>query len=251
MGLKYNKEIILAIKKEFQTSKLKSKIVCLIIHGSGFFYQLDDNKSDSDIDIELVLSRQNQNDYQIIKGIVLRSKLRIECQLRYLNEVETKKSLISFSSYKVFMYFAYANGLCLIGKNIYKDLIKNIPYETIKKSLLISMQIYFKDIRKSFFRGDNAYWVNKNISYALLDICLAENFLDYRQLGKEAILREEKYGFVRPIIKNYSRFLNERDKKVLAVFPGKYRNKEIYEEIFSVVNKIFMIFEKNYLNKHT
>lgn len=245
--IKCNKKIILDIKKSFQNSKLNSRIICLIIHGSSLFYPLNNNHLNSDIDLELILEKPEPEDYQIIKNIINKSKIKIECQLRYLEEIENQKSLIFLSHYKIFMYFAYANGICLIGKNIYRNLVKDISYKTIEESLLISAQIYFKDIRKSLFKGDIPYWVNKNIGYALLDICLIEGFLDYRRLGEKVILKEEKWAFIRPIIKNYSLFLNKIDKKILKEFAKKYHKKKIFEQIFPVINKIFKIFEKRYL----
>lgn len=242
---KSNRKIISDIKRRFRESKLGPRIVCLIVHGSSLFYPLDSN---SDVDLEMILKNPQEKDYKIIKEIISQTRVKIECQLRYLKEIETKKSLIAFSSYKVFMYLAYANGVCLLGRNIYKDLTKTISDEAVKKSLLISAQIYFKDIRKSFFRGADPYWVNKNVGYALLDVCLSEGFLDYRQLGKKVILKEEKLGFTRPILKNYSLFLNEKDKKILRDFSAKYRKGEIFERVFPVINKIFAIFEKRLIS---
>jgi len=89
------------------------------------------------------------------------------------------------------MYYAYANGICLIGKNIYTELIKQLKEEDVKRSILITTQIMFKDIRKSFTANASPYEVNKNIMRTFVGICMFDGLLDYKKIGDIEFFEEE------------------------------------------------------------
>lgn len=247
--IKYNQEAILDLKDKFRQSKLAPRIVCLIVHGSSLFYPLNEKAPDSDIDLELILKESQPDDYLVIKEIIKQAKKRAECQLRYLNEIEVAENLIFISEYKLFMYFAYANSVCLIGHNVYQEIIKQIPKEKIKKSFITSAQIYFKDVRKSFLKGASPYLVNKNIIRVLVDIGMAEGFIDYHDLGLKDFLQQEKNLFIGLIIKNYSQYLTKQEVAILKEFINKYEKKEYFPSVFQVIEKVVKIFEKNIKDK--
>lgn len=241
--LEFNKQEFSFLKNAFEQSAIMPRIIGLIVHGSSLYYPLALGEKDSDIDLELVLMSDDSVDLKNIRDIVKSSKVRVECQLRYLNEIDG--GLIFQSMYKLFMYFAYANGISLIGKNIYKELVQNIPEKDVKKSILLSAQIAFKDIRKLFFGGANEYSVNKAIMQVFRLICMANDSMDYRRLGCAGYFEHQGEAFVSLIILVYKKFLDERDIQALKKFVRYYQSRRFSDEVFPVVNKVVNIFSKN------
>jgi hypothetical protein len=144
------------------------------------------------------------------------------------------------------MYFAYANGICLIGRNIYRELLKNISVDNLKRSFLISAQMHFKDIRKTFLSGKSNYMVNKNIMRFLKEICVLENILDYKKMGSFVFFKYEQKSYIPLIIKFYKKYLTRKDMEILKNFLIFYRKNLIYDEIFLTTNKILKIFQKRF-----
>lgn len=244
-NLKHNKREILKIKRFFIQSALKPRIVSLIVHGSALFNDIASRRS-ADIDVELILSESQANDILHIKKIINKIEVPVECQFRYLNEIKPDHGLIRLSLYKIFMYFAYSNGLCLVGNNIYSQLIKKISKEEVRKSILISLQIAFKDIRKVYLSSDNQRAVNKNIARVLLEICLYLDILNYKKLGSNEFNRYARSAYVPLIINKFRRELTKRDIAVLEKFQDRYRQNKIYPPIFSLIQKITNLFLKKY-----
>jgi hypothetical protein len=245
MGVKieFNEEEILSLKDAFQRSTLFSRIISLVVHGSSLYYPLTYEERDSDIDLELILSSVQSEDMEHVRSIVQLSRTRVECQLRYWGEI--KQGLIFQSAYKLFMYFAYANGVSLIGKNVYKELINNISEKEVKKSILISAQIAFKDIRKLFLAGSNAYNVNKSIMQTFRLICMFDNLLDYKQLGSADYFQHQNEAFVSIILSKYKIFLEQCEIMALNNFVKYFQSRRFFNKIFPVVNKIIAIFSAN------
>jgi len=239
--IKLNQNKFIKIKKSFLNSSISSRIVCLLIHGSSLYYNI--KKGDKrDIDLELILDSPKEGDYLVIKKILNKIKVENECQLRYLQEIKSQNNLIYTASYKLFMFFAYSNAYCLIGNNIYKKLIKNIPENKIRQSFLISAQISFKDIRKSFFAGSSNYIINKNIIRTLVCVCMYENILNYKDIGEAEFFNQEKIGFVEIIIKKYINYLNLSEIQELQKFIKYYQKDKLLPNIFPVIEKIMEIF---------
>lgn len=242
--IRYNKKAILKLRSLFFSSNLNSRIKCLIVHGSCIYQEIIDDRY-TDIDLELILTSSSPRDYLILKSILKKSPIKVECQLRYLDEITLKDNVIKLSSYKLFMYFAYANGVCLLGENIYQKLINDLTDLEIKQSLLISIQIAFKDIRKIYLsKINNVYMINKNIKLVFLDILMYEGTLDYKKLGKAIFFREGDDGYSSLILKLYRRYLNKKDRIIIKKFSESYKLCELDLRIFPVVEKIMYIFEK-------
>ena len=240
-----NQKYIDIIKKEFEVSLIKPNIVSLIVHGSSLFQSLTERPY-SDIDIELILIKQTEEDYTIIKEIVGRLPIRMEVQLRYINEITNKHGVILSSYYKIFMYYAYANGYCLIGENVYKKLISELKEKEVKHSILISLQIAFKDIRKKFFSCNNlstVYETNKCILRFFQLICMYEGALDYKDLGSKKYFDLEKEGYIPLLLELYSEKLSDVDIKTLKIFPKSYIENELNQNIFPCVNNVMKIIE--------
>ncbi len=227
--------LIPQLKSSFEKS-FKSRIVCLIHHGSSLYKDI--NNEPSDIDLELVLSRYEKNDYLLIQKILKRFGVNVECQLRYLWELTNAQGLISNTSYKIFMYFAYSNGICLLGENIYKNLIKKLTDEEIKDSLLISAQIEFKNIRKEYFSKSRARVVNKHIKVFLLDVFMYLGTLDYRNLGKKSFFKKRKTIYLDEVKIAFSKWMSAADYKIFQEFIDDCGKNRINEEMFLLVNKI-------------
>lgn len=248
--IKLNQDKFLRLKKAFLNSSISSRIVCLLVHGSSLYYKI---KKDSgrDIDLELILDIPKKDDYLIIKRIIDEAGIRNECQLRYLREIISRDDLIYLTSYKIFMFFAYSNAYCLIGNNIYKELVKKIPEDKVKQSFLISAQIAFKDIRKSFFAGCSNYIVNKNIIRMLVCICMYENILDYHNIGEAEFFNQETKGFIEIITKKYINYLSSTEIQELQNFVKHYQKNKLFPSIFPVIDKIREIFSKRIILENT
>jgi len=247
--IKYRQTIeqIKKIKKQFILEPFYPRIACLIVHGSALYYPIPNN-DDADIDVELVLKTRESDDNVRLKKLVEKFEVKVECQLRYMDEIRDEFGLITRSRYKIFMYFAYSNSLCLIGRNVYSRLICRLKEEEIRQSLLISIQISFKDIRKLFFSGANAYQVNKSIMRTLVGICMIEGLLDWRDLGKKVFFKHGQDAYVGLILKKYAALLNKTEKKIITEFSEHYRLHYLYPPVFSVIDKIMKIFSKRLLS---
>jgi len=136
------------------------------------------------------------------------------------------------------MYYAYSNGITLIGKNIYKDLIKKLKNQSVEKSLLTSIQIYYKDIRKTYLANSHPYIVNKNIIRTLFDVCLYLKLIDYRELGTKKVFEQETNACVELIIDHFARVLNPPDVKLLRLFQNNYLQRKSSTFVFPVIDKI-------------
>lgn len=231
------------ITKGFVDSTISNKILSLIAHGSGLFYNFED-KPYLDIDLELILDDQDDHDMEIIKNILVQFDFRIECQVRYINEITNSNSTIMRSSYKIFMYYAYANGITLIGKNIYQELLPELKNADVNKSLIISMQIAYKDIRKSFLAGAEPYIVNKNIMRTFHEISMLLGLIDYKKLGTATYMEHCSEAFVPIIIKHFTNKLSFEEKSNLIEFIIYYKRYEILPQVFSTVNKIVTLSEQ-------
>lgn len=241
--IKLNQDKFIKFKKEFLGSPISSRIVCLLIHGSSLYYKVD-GENERDIDLELILDTPKKDDYLIIKRILDKVGIKNECQLRYLREIISPDDLIYTTSYKIFMFFAYSNAYCLIGNNTYKELVEKIPTNKVRQSLLISAQIGFKDIRKSFFAGRSNYIVNKNIIRTLVCICMYEDILNYRNIGKVEFFNQEAKGFIEIIAKKYINYLSLFEIQELQNFVKHYQKDKLFPNVFPVIEKIMEIFGK-------
>lgn len=196
----------------------------------------------SDIDFELVLSSFEIDDYAQIQQIIKTEKIRVECQLRYFDELTNPDGLIKKTNYKIFMYFAYANGLCLLGENIYKNLIKTLADDDVKKSLLLSAHIAFKDIRKSYLSNSSQVVINKQIKIFVLDLLMFLGYLDYRDLGKVTFMGKGSVFFVEELKDACPTILTGQNLIIYKKFRENSSNKILCCEMFSITNKIYQYF---------
>ena len=238
-----NRKVFNRITEQFRESSLFHRVVSLIVHGSTLFSPARIH-ADKDIDLELILDNYFDNDYKVIKRILHHFKIPIECQIRYKNEIQDNSSLIWRSGYKIFMFFTYSNGICLIGENIYKNILAKIPAKLLERSLLISMQINFKDIRKSYLNNSSAYVVNKNIARTFFNMLLYKRVLKLGDLGTKKYFLYERQAFIPLILKYHSDFLTKDERSKLKTFRNYFRRRILYQPIFSIVNKIAEDFSK-------
>ncbi len=242
-GIKHNKKEIAFLRDSFKESQIFSRITSLIVHGSSLYYPIKE-KEGMDIDLELILTSQDSYDYEVVKSIIISTPVKTECQIRYLNEIQDGGSLIYKSSYKTFMYFAYKNGVCLLGENVYDVLTFNILEEEVKRSILVSTQISFKNVRKLFLANAPVWEVNKSIARTFTGICLYENFFSYKDIGNKNFIDYERDAFIPIILERYGEFLGLQETAILQKFQGYFKNQTLFTDIFSVLNKIVSIFEE-------
>lgn len=240
--LNQNAKLIKQIKNEFSQSAFADRIACLTVHGTALY--LDKQNIDSDLDLELVLTEPRPNDLPYLKRILDIFDKKIECQLRYLEEISDATKLISRTKYKIFMYYAYANGLCLLGKDIYRKLTRKVKIQDYRQSLLITTQISYKDVRKSYLAGASAYVVNKHIMRTLAGICLYLGLINYKNIGLEGFIRHEKNAFIDLIKKRFHGQLDKNDLAILDSFTDSYRRQNTNQQIFQLLDKIIILFEQ-------
>lgn len=248
--LRFNCQTILDIKRLFSSSPLNERVVSLIVHGSCLYREVPDNGY-TDIDLELVLTDQKDDDYQTIKNILTQIKIKTELQLRYKSEIENSDNLIRTLGYKLFTFYAYANGICLIGENIYLQLIKTLDSKQVKHGILISVQLAYKDYRKIYLNKNSVYMINKNIMVFLLDILMFEGILDYQKLGTEKYYTQGQNTYIPLFLKHFGKSFSVEDKSRLENFIQFYKNSEIYEPVFPVIDKIALWFSKRVKTKST
>ncbi len=249
--LKHNKKIIRLIRRCFLESSIYPKIKNLIIHGSGLYQKIDQADKYHDIDLELILENTpSSRDVKIIRDIITSFPIKIECQIRSIKEISDKKSLIFISGYKIFMYYAYANGISLIGKNIYKKIIKKFTLDEFYRSSRIQAQIHFKDIRKCYLSCKSDYEINKNIMRFLKEICVLEGFLPIEKTGTQLYWNNEQNSFVNLLERKYKNFLTRGERGKLKRYMTDYKNSIFREENLFVINKILRIFEERYFAKN-
>lgn len=242
--IEFNNEEINYLRIAFSSSELMPRIVSLIVHGSSLYYPLAFGEKDSDIDLELILDHDEQCDMMIISNIIKQSKVRVECQLRYIDEI--KSGLIFQAKYKLFMFHAYSNGCVLIGENIYNQLINHISEGDIKNSILLSLQIAYKDVRKIYLGGGNEYNVNKGIMQIFRLICMLNGAVDYKKLGTSKYFELQNDAFVVPVVNSCKSFLSNQDVNILNRFVKYYKSRRYLFEVFSVINKIVKSFSNDY-----
>ncbi|MCX6739427.1 MAG: hypothetical protein NT098_05280 [Candidatus Parcubacteria bacterium] len=231
----FNSEVIKLIVDKFVASTISSRIMFLGNHGSSLYKKIEQN-SESDIDLELVLSVPEIGDYLEILKLLKQIPVKIECQLRYYSEFENNQ-LVDLSNYKLFMYFEYANGITLIGKNVYKEISERISSESYAKSLLISMQIAYKDIRKAYLGGGSAYLINKQVVRFFLCFAFYSGLVDYRKLGTEEVFSLFVNGDVIDVVTEaFSDYFSTTEQSIIHDFKKCLLKNEIDERIFVVVN---------------
>jgi len=229
------KFIVGKIKTGF-SEKFGNRIVCLIHHGSSVYQEI--NSPISDIDLELVLDRHEQGDYRLVREIISDKEIKVECQLRYLNELTNSDGLINRSSYKIFMFFAYANGTCLIGNNFYKKLSGELEPKEVIRSLLISAQIAYKDIRKMYLAKEDTLVVKKQVKIFIVDLLIALKVLDYQNLGKNKFFENININCLDSSIR----------KKIILLLDWVKDTKKnpVSDDIFVLVDLVYKyFFDKN------
>ncbi len=233
---KENKEYVTkfrnAINKNFG-----NRIVFLGLHGSSRHNALAPDYI-SDIDLELILDIVKPTDLSKIKNIVLGVPVKVECQVRSYFEIQNNKSLIHKTKYKIFMYNAYANGITLLGKNIYKELIKKFNNKQYKDSLLFNIQLEWKDIRKKYLGNKKAVELNKTIEVFLFDILLYFNVINYRDLDKKKIFEAKRYNVYELSSNYFSSILTQKEREFLFEYQKIHASKKFDIFIIEPLEKL-------------
>lgn len=177
-----NADAIVALRDAFQHSVLAPRIVCLLVHGSSLHKPLELH-TESDIDLELVLHTVQVGDAEEIRSIVSLGRFRVECQYRYQEEIIREDGLLHQAGYNLVSFFAYCHSICLLGKNIYPDLVGSLPERAVQRSLLNGTQIAFKNVRKCYLAGHSPYEVNKAVFRFLHFLSLALGWMPYQEIG--------------------------------------------------------------------
>lgn len=220
----------------FKNSGLLPRIVFLGNHGSSLYKEIK-KESESDFDIEIILDNPQSDDCLTIKNIVKAFPFRAECQLRYESELNT--GMIKASSYKVFMYYVYAHSELLLGKNLYADLVGELDNLAIRKSLLISAQIAFKDIRKSYIADKTPYEVNKNIVRFLACTCFYFGIFSSQDLGTRKIFELSETGdIVNTFLEKFNGSIDANEKATILQFKDSLKAGKFFNPIFAVISSI-------------
>lgn len=229
---KYIEILISSFKKNFS-----KRIIFLGLHGSSRYSSLAPNYT-SDIDLELILDTVKPEDIVIVKEIISEISVKVECQIRSIYEIGDTNSLIHKTEYKIFMYHAYANSITLIGKNIYKNLLGKFTKKQYKDSLLINIQLAWKDIRKYFLANKKPTEINKLVEVFLFDVLLYSNQIDYRDLDKKKIFEMKRYNVYEISSNVFSSILNIDEKKFLLQYQKKHSAKIFDIKIIICLEKI-------------
>lgn len=190
-----NRDMFARIRETFLSAPFAADIAALVTHGSALYYPLRD-RSFSDVDLELVLRHRTPQAYEALRQIVASFDARLECNLRFSEDIDDLNRYIRLRGYRLFLSYAYGNGVSLVGRNPYKVLAESLPDDLVRHSILMTLQISLKDVRQSYIAGAEAHVVNKHIALTLEDACLLVGALDYRRLGTREILKHEEKACV-------------------------------------------------------
>lgn len=231
------KEVAGKIEEQFG-----QRIVCLIHHGSSLFATKRDRPSD--IDLELILDRREAGDEKKIREIGLGYKIPVGCQMRYLDEIVNPRGLIKKTGYKTFMYFTYANGETLLGRNIYKQLVNELKDQEVRDSLLISAQIALKEIRKKYLSGRDWPEIKKQMKVYLTDLLMYQGDIKYQLLGTKSVYDSGKDMFVGILSDAYPDLMQDIGAENLSELTQNNGNEVTMELVFEIAQKTYNYFFK-------
>lgn len=240
---KYIDILTSSFKKNF-----KKRIIFLGLHGSSRYNSLAPDDT-SDIDLEFILNVVKPEDIKIIKKIISKIPVKVECQVRSIYEIEDPYSLIHKTKYKIFMYHAYANSITLAGVNIYQKLIKKFTNKQYKDSLLINIQLAWKDIRKYFLTNKKPAEINKLVEVFLFDVLLYTDNINYKDLDKKKIFEMKRYNVYEISSNVFSSILNINEKIFLLKYQKKHSKKIFDIKIISCLEKILRHLETIIIKK--
>ncbi len=232
----HNQKYIEILTNSFKNNFGK-RIIFLGLHGSSRHSSLEPNYT-SDIDLELILNTVKPEDMETVKEIISTVSVKVECQIRSIYEITDTHSLIYKTEYKIFMYHAYANSITLIGKNIYKNLLGEFTNKQYKDSLLINIQLAWKDIRKYFLANKEPTEINKLVEVFLFDVLLYINQIDYRDLDKKKIFEMKRYNVYEISSNFFSSILNTDEKAFLLQYQKNHSAKIFDIKIIVCLEKI-------------
>lgn len=237
-----NISYIKKLKKLFKSNFTKNRIIFLGVHGSSRYNALAPNYT-SDIDLELILDKVQPVDLLSIKEILSVIPVKIECQIRSIFEIENSKSLVHRTNYKTFMYFAYANSITLLGKNVYKKLINKFTEKEYRDSFLITIQLLWKDIRKSFLTNKPDYEINKLLEVFLFDVLLFFGHIDFKNLDKKKIFESKRFNVYKISAQYFSDLFSSKEKEYLLSYTKNHSSGLFDINILTHLEKILRFLE--------
>lgn len=238
-----NKEAVLELVRKFGDNFASHRIVYLGLHGSSRYHPIF-SVGISDIDLELILDEVFADDLSRVRSIVADAPLKIECQVRSLEEIEDQNSIIAQTHYKIFMFWAYRNAITLIGSNPYVTLVGNFTDEDYSRSLLLSIQIAWKDLRKNYIARKSDLDLNKLVEIILFDLLLYTGRLDYRDLDKEKIFKAKRYDVYALAAEKFGEVLLEGERQSIRDYAGNHERGVFSAEIFDCLNDLLKSFVK-------
>ncbi len=233
-----NSVLIYKFRDLLINSGFHDEISSLIVHGSSLYRDFKSSNESSDIDFELVLHKISAETLYELKSLISTFEHKISCQVRTVKEINNFNSNLRKSNYRTFIFYSYVNGICLIGNNIYKKVVCEISDEQIFNSIINSIQISYKDIKKFFLKGESSRKVNKTIMRTLEGIILLKRILDYKKLGTEQFYIHAHNAFTSLIIKSFENSLDDQDIAIINSFAESYKNDRMNMEIFKVIDKL-------------
>ena len=221
------KDLLYQIKTQFEPTE----IVSLMQYGSSVGGKTRPN----DIDLYLVVKNRNF-DLGELEKIISTSESRVDLSLLYQDEIRDANHFRDIGK-GCFSLLYLSKGQCLMGTNIFAELLKDASHNELRRGILESINDYILRLRqKRFYTAESTtekiQYFRKYIARIILDMYLYEDVSKYDELstlfGRQLIEKALETGLLsnREILENehkdyviteYYKALDELSRKVLEL----------------------------------
>jgi hypothetical protein len=199
-------EIANYVKRYFQ-----DRIICLLYYGSRAFGGNESEQSDHDF--YLLLSRQASKDLSYVRSIIQRYpkvdfSVHYDCYLR-------RKGYARFQHGNHGTFFAHylAISKCLIGTNVFCDILNFLSPSDVKRSLLFQIEEYFWRLNRWYLYEDRTELFIKRMKKYIMRI-IVDMMLYYGDLPYECVSVYSYNELYFRYIKKVS-YISEKTKSVI------------------------------------
>lgn len=160
---------------------IKDNIVCLLHYGS--VKQKEDFRDGSDLDFHLVLKTVDEDALEQTRYIFGFSN-QIDLSIHALDEIIHDEKVI-FQNGNQGMYFMHvlSSSEVIVGKNIYKDLVKSIDEAAVVASIIEKIRYYIWLLRRNYVFDNDVRVYQKYFVRIIKDILILQKYINYENIS--------------------------------------------------------------------
>ncbi|MCX6716488.1 MAG: hypothetical protein NTV72_01025 [Candidatus Taylorbacteria bacterium] len=216
------------IKENIKKQEFSKKVCCFIIFGSS----IRTTGTPKDSDIAIVLNDLDV-DVNEISSFIFDNFINPDFTIYLKDEIESKLPFVDVGN-GFFALNYLARGICIYGKNIFKEKLEKIDVVKYKESLLTKAFEYILRLRIVYFsqKYDESYkfdYFQKYVTRLIRMILLYREYLNYDnidnftrvELLEYAKLKSifiENYNFGSISLNDYLKMFKEADKYIIKMF---------------------------------